>query len=109
TPPSRPPRWRIRSPRSAGSCPRRNTSKDPADRQPYPSAGRASSRRPEAGAPPLRERAIAHAPLGPPGIERLIGLEVLVAVQRRPLVRLNQRGVHVERRLRRRMLRLNRL
>src|SRR5208337_1780373 len=62
TPPSRPPRWRIRSPRSAGSCPRRNTSKDPADRQPYPSAGKASSRRPEAGAPPLRERAIAHAP-----------------------------------------------
>ena len=47
--------------------------------------------------------------LGPPGIERLIGLEVLVAVQRRPLVRLNERGVHVERRLRRRMLRLNRL
>src|SRR5208337_646218 len=47
--------------------------------------------------------------LGPPAIERLIGLEVLVAVQRRPLVRLNERGVHVERRLRRRMLRLNRL
>src|SRR5271166_686605 len=46
--------------------------------------------------------------LRPPGVERLIGLEALVTVQRLTLVRLDQRGVHVERRLRRRALRLNR-
>ena len=43
--------------------------------------------------------------LGPPGVERLIGLEVLVAVERFALLRLDERSVHVERRLRHRMLR----
>src|SRR5271157_4441210 len=83
-----------------------------------PHAGRKQARRRFENAQllmPRRHVAVAElrmhdqALLGPPAVERLIGLEVLVAVQRRPLVRLNQRGVHVERRLRRRMLRLNRL
>ena len=43
--------------------------------------------------------------LRPPGVERLIGLEVLVAVERFALLRLDERSVHVERRLRHRMLR----
>ena len=45
--------------------------------------------------------------LSPETVQRLIGLEPFVAVQRIPLVGLDQRGVHVQRRRRRGLVCLN--
>jgi hypothetical protein len=57
---------------------------------------------------PVAELGVQDRPLlGPKTVQRLEGLEPFVAVRRIPLVRLDQRGVRVQRRRRRRLVCLN--